>query len=144
MDLLPWLVTFLVCTLWSLELGIILGTAVNLALLLYATSQPKIQIQRVGGGGGGGGGAEYLLVTPDRSLVFSAMELFMSTVRKASAQHRQPLALPVVIDMTHVCMADFSTAYVRPPRFLAPCFRRRGRGLTVLGFPCRSGLQHAQ
>ena len=62
--------------------------------------------------------AEHLLITPDRSLVFSAMDYFMSVVRKASMEHRQPRPLPIVIDLSHVSMADFTTAYVLIPYFL--------------------------
>ena len=54
--------------------------------------------------------SEYLLVTPDRSLVFTAMDYFMSTVRKASVLHP---GAPVVIDLSYVSIADFTTAYVR-------------------------------
>ena len=52
---------------------------------------------------------EYLLITPDRSLIFAAMEYFMSSVRKASALYP---GIIVVIDMHHVSAADFTTAYV--------------------------------
>lgn len=61
---------------------------------------------------------DYLHITPDRSLVFTAIEYFMSMVRKASALHP---AVPVVIDLSHVSIADFSTAYVR--RTLYPSIR---------------------
>ena len=54
--------------------------------------------------------AEYLLVSPDRSLVFTAMEYFKSSVRKASALY--PHVIAVVVDMRHVTSADFTTAYV--------------------------------
>jgi sodium-independent sulfate anion transporter 11 len=41
--------------------------------------------------------------------VFTAMEYFMSSVRKASALYP---GIIVVIDMSHVSAADFTTAYV--------------------------------
>lgn len=50
-----------------------------------------------------------MLIIPDRSLVFTAMEYFMSSVRKASARYP---GITVVIDMHHVSAADFTTAYV--------------------------------
>lgn len=49
------------------------------------------------------------MVTPDRSIVFPAMDHFSSAVRKASGAHPD---VPLVIDMRHVSLADFSTAYV--------------------------------
>lgn len=122
-DLIPLFVTFLVCLFVSLEIGIVIGTAVNLAMLLYATARPRIKIlkfqvvnvktlvifpvlhmlifQR---------GTPHLLIIPDRSLVFTSMDFFMSTVRKASVLYPR---LPVVIDLSYVSIADFSTAYVR-------------------------------
>ena len=58
---------------------------------------------------------EYLIIIPDRSLVFTAMEYFMSSVRKASALYP---GIIVVIDMSHVSAADFTTAYVILPEIL--------------------------
>lgn len=55
-------------------------------------------------------GTDYLLVKPDRSIVFPAMDYFTSAVRKASMLHQ---GVPVVIDLSAVTLADFSTAYVR-------------------------------
>lgn len=51
---------------------------------------------------------KYLYITPDRSVVFTAIDYFMSTVRKASALYP---GVPVVIDLSYVSIADFSTAY---------------------------------
>lgn len=105
-DLIPLLVTFLSCLFISLEYGILIGTAVNLAMLLYSTSRPRIKIHHIKETT-----VEYVSVVPDRSLVFSAMDYFMSAVRKAAVGHREPYPLPIVIDLRHVSMADFSTAY---------------------------------
>jgi sodium-independent sulfate anion transporter 11 len=58
---------------------------------------------------------EYLIITPDRSLVFTAIEYFISCVRKASALHP---GIIVVIDMSHVSAADFTTSYVILPEIL--------------------------
>ncbi len=44
LDLIPLFVTFSFCLFLSLEIGIIIGTAVNLAMLLYATARPRIKI----------------------------------------------------------------------------------------------------
>lgn len=106
LDLIPLFITFVCCVFISLEIGILIGTAVNLAMLLYATARPRIKLFKMEGRLCG----SYLLVTPDRSLVFTAMDYFMSTVRKASALHP---GVPVVIDMSYVTIADFTTAYVR-------------------------------
>lgn len=52
---------------------------------------------------------DYLLIKPDRSIVFPAMDYFSTVVRKASTTHR---GVPIVLDMSFVSLADFSTAYV--------------------------------
>ena len=101
--------TFLCCVFISLEIGILIGTAVNLAMLLYTTARPRIKLYKMDSIGPSNVCSSYLLVTPDRSLVFTAMDYFMSTVRKASALHP---GVPVVIDLSYVSIADFTTAYV--------------------------------
>ena len=54
--------------------------------------------------------SEYLLITPDRSLVFTAMDHFMSNVRKVAV--KMPDDAAIVIDLSYVSAADFTTAYV--------------------------------
>ena len=54
--------------------------------------------------------SEYLLITPDRSLVFTAMDHFMSNVRKVAV--KMPADAAIVIDLSYVSAADFTTAYV--------------------------------
>ncbi|EFX78814.1 hypothetical protein DAPPUDRAFT_245670 [Daphnia pulex] len=102
-DLVPFGVTFVFCVFVGLSQGILIGTAVNLGMLLYSTARPRIRIHKIKNPT-----TEYLLIAPDRSLVFTAMEYFMSSVRKASALYP---GIIVVIDMSHVSAADFTTAY---------------------------------
>ncbi|XP_057381356.1 sodium-independent sulfate anion transporter-like [Daphnia carinata] len=108
LDLIPLFVTFSFCLFLSLEIGIIVGTAVNLAMLLYATARPRIKILTFQNTSGFENQTKYLYITPDRSVVFTAIDYFMSTVRKASALYP---GVPVVIDLSYVSIADFSTAY---------------------------------
>ncbi|XP_046450970.1 sodium-independent sulfate anion transporter-like [Daphnia pulex] len=102
-DLIPFGITFIFCVFVGLEQGILIGTAINLGMLLYSTARPRIRIHKIETSN-----TEYLIFTPDRSLVFTAMEYFMSSVRKASALYP---GIIVVIDMSHVSAADFTTAY---------------------------------
>ncbi|KAK4005751.1 hypothetical protein OUZ56_010826 [Daphnia magna] len=102
-DLVPFGVTFVLCVFVGLSQGILIGAAINLGMLLYSTARPRIKIHKVKNPT-----TEYLLIVPDRSLVFTAMEYFMSSVRKASALYP---GIIVVIDMSHVSAADFTTAY---------------------------------
>ncbi|XP_057380360.1 sodium-independent sulfate anion transporter-like [Daphnia carinata] len=102
-DLVPFGFTFVFCVFVGLSQGILIGTAINLGMLLYSTARPRIKIHKIKNPT-----TEYLLIIPDRSLVFTAMEYFMSSVRKASALYP---GIIVVIDMSHVSAADFTTAY---------------------------------
>ncbi|XP_057380361.1 sodium-independent sulfate anion transporter-like [Daphnia carinata] len=102
-DIIPFGVTFVFCLFVGLEQGILIGTAVNLGMLLYTTARPRLRIHKHQNPT-----MEYLHITPDRSLVFTAMEYFMSSVRKASALYP---GIIVVVDMIHVSAADFTTAY---------------------------------
>ncbi|XP_046639752.1 sodium-independent sulfate anion transporter-like isoform X2 [Daphnia pulicaria] len=102
-DLVPFGVTFVFCVFVGLEQGILIGTAINLGMLLYSTARPRMRIHKVQSLK-----TEYLIITPDRSLVFTAIEYFISCVRKASALHP---GIIVVIDMSHVSAADFTTSY---------------------------------
>lgn len=43
-DIIPGLVTFGACLLTRLELGIVLGIAVNLLFLLYASARPAVRV----------------------------------------------------------------------------------------------------
>ena len=40
-----WLVTFVACLFWKLDWGILLGTGINMILLLAAVSRPKMGMQ---------------------------------------------------------------------------------------------------
>ena len=122
------IVTFACCLFFSLEYGILIGAGVNLAMLLHSTSRPRIINQQVvvkfakmfsavlnkfiNKSILKGDVSNYLLITPDRSLSFTAVDFFMSSVRKYSALHREPVPLPIVMDLKHVYMVDFSASYV--------------------------------
>ncbi|EFX83558.1 hypothetical protein DAPPUDRAFT_194797 [Daphnia pulex] len=126
LDLIPLFVTFSFCLFLSLEIGIIIGTAVNLAMLLYATARPRIKILTFQNTSATDAHIHYLHITPDRSVVFTAIDYFMSTVRKASVLYP---GVPVVIDLSYVSIADFSTAYGFDN--LAEDLHKRGHPLVI-------------
>lgn len=105
LDLIPFLFTFVLGTLINLQVGILVGVAINLGTLLYFTGKPKLQINQIRSVK-----FDYVVVTPDRSLVFTAMDTFMRAVRKTMLNHRQPYPKPLVIDLIHVSVVDFCTA----------------------------------
>jgi len=56
-------------------------------------------------------GCEYLLITPDRSLVFPSVEYVRNVVCKAGMKQGSS-SVPVVIDSRHIQGADFTAAKV--------------------------------
>jgi sodium-independent sulfate anion transporter 11 len=56
-------------------------------------------------------GCEYLLITPDRSLVFPSVEYVRNVVSKAGMKQGSS-SVPVVIDSRHIQGADFTAAKV--------------------------------
>nr|CAG4641258.1 EOG090X0F3A [Eulimnadia texana] len=90
-----------------LELGILIGTCLSIVLLLYTTARPNIEVSRKMVGR-----MEYLLVVPDRSLVFTAMDYFSDFVRNVTRQHSGSGRFDIVIDLTYVSSADYTTAQI--------------------------------
>lgn len=45
-DIVPFGVTFVFCLFVGLEQGILIGTAVNLGMLLYTTARPRLRIHK--------------------------------------------------------------------------------------------------
>jgi sodium-independent sulfate anion transporter 11 len=54
-------------------------------------------------------GVEYLLLTPDRCLIFPSVDYVRNLVTKHSIKQ----AIPVVIDCSHIYGADFTAAKVK-------------------------------
>ncbi|XP_054282437.1 sodium-independent sulfate anion transporter-like [Macrosteles quadrilineatus] len=105
MDLIPAAATFLSCLLIRLELGIVIGISINVIFLLYASARPSVNVERLKTDWG----CEYLMITPDRSLVFPSVEYVRSTVRKIGVKQGSS-SIPVVIDSRHVQGVDFTAA----------------------------------
>lgn len=55
------------------------------------------------------GGIEYLLITPDRCLIFPSVDY----VRNLVTKHGMKKGIPVVIDCSHIYGADFTAAKVK-------------------------------
>ncbi|KAK4874947.1 hypothetical protein RN001_014307 [Aquatica leii] len=104
-DLISAVATFVSCLLLRLELGIVIGIGINIISLLYASARPSVHVKKVKNELG----CEYLLITPDRSLVFPSVEYVRTAVSKASVKQGSS-SIPVVIDARHVQSADFTAA----------------------------------
>uniref|UniRef100_A0A182HTD9 STAS domain-containing protein n=2 Tax=Anopheles arabiensis TaxID=7173 RepID=A0A182HTD9_ANOAR len=103
-DLIPGLGTFIACLALPLEMGILFGVGLNVVFILYHAARPKISVERLTSPGG----AEYLIITPDRCLIFPSVDYVRNLVTKQSIRQ----SLPVVIDCSHVYGADFTAATV--------------------------------
>lgn len=55
-------------------------------------------------------GYDYLVITPDRSLVFPGVEYVRAVISKQGM--KEGSAVPIVIDSAHIQAADFTAAKV--------------------------------
>lgn len=118
-DLIPGLATFIACLILPLEIGILIGIGLNLVSILYHAARPKISIEMHKSRAG----VEYLLITPDRCLIFPSVDY----VRNLVTKHGMKKGIPVVIDCSHIYGADFTAAKVI--EVLTQDFSTRGQAL---------------
>ncbi|XP_017777984.1 PREDICTED: sodium-independent sulfate anion transporter [Nicrophorus vespilloides] len=103
-DLIPGFVTFAACLVLPLEIGILVGIGINLLFILYHAARPKLSIEKLVSRGG----IEYLMLTPDRCLIFPSVDYVRNLVTKHSIRN----GVPVVIDCSHIYGADYTAATV--------------------------------
>ncbi|KAJ8953894.1 hypothetical protein NQ318_019134 [Aromia moschata] len=96
--------TFIACLVLPLEIGILIGIGINLLFILYHAARPKISVERLNSTDG----TEYLMLTPDRCLIFPSVDYVRNLVTKHSLRQ----GIPVVIDCTHIYGADYTAATV--------------------------------
>lgn len=118
-DLIPGLFTFFACLFMPLEIGVLFGIGLNLISILYHAARPKISIRECRTRAG----YKYLLLTPDRCLVFPSADYVRNLVTKHSIKRN----MSVVIDCSHVYGADFTAAKVI--EMLTKDFSDRGQAL---------------
>ncbi|XP_051175827.1 sodium-independent sulfate anion transporter-like isoform X2 [Leptopilina boulardi] len=120
-DLIPAMATFLCCLFVRLELGIVIGIGINLIFLLYASARPSLRVHKATSNSG----CEYVVITPDRSLVFPSVEYVRAVISKQGT--KQGITVPVVVDSTHIQAADFTAA--KGVKSLIEDFEKRGQPL---------------
>ncbi|KAJ3645328.1 hypothetical protein Zmor_022994 [Zophobas morio] len=103
-DLIPGLATFVACLALPLEYGILIGIGINLMFILYHAARPKISVEKLTSHEG----VEYLMLTPDRCLIFPSVDYVRNLVTKHSIRQ----GIPVVIDCSHIYGADYTAATV--------------------------------
>ncbi|KAL4707527.1 hypothetical protein ACJJTC_000279 [Scirpophaga incertulas] len=102
LDLIPGIGTFVLCLTLPLELGILTGVVVNIIFILYHAARPKFSVDMLKTAAG----VEYLMITPDRCLMFPSVDYVRRLVTKYAAGR----ALPVVLECTHIYSADYTAA----------------------------------
>ena len=105
LDLLPLVVTFLVCF-WYIPYGIIAGILVSLLMLLYPISFPTLTFTNFPLAGESGN--ELLLVGVQSGLNFPCAEFICDKLKK-EVKNRDSLSV-ALLDFQHVTEFDFSTA----------------------------------
>ncbi|RVE44146.1 hypothetical protein evm_011193 [Chilo suppressalis] len=102
LDLIPGIGTFVLCLTLPLELGILTGVVVNIIFILYHAARPKFSVEMLKTEAG----VEYLMVTPDRCLMFPSVDYVRRLVTKCAASS----SVPVVLECTHIYSADYTAA----------------------------------
>lgn len=128
-DLIPAVATFLSCLFIRLELGIVIGIAINVIFLLHASARPSIRADKVtvslielkrmtyhdynknGVDFQSRDGFTFLRIIPDRSLRFPSVEYVRKCILKAGIRLGSN-NIPIVIDARHIQGADFTAAEV--------------------------------
>jgi len=95
-DLLPYTVTFLLGLFWSVEMGLIVGCLLHLALLLYQQSKPSIEVTEE---------ESYTLFSPQTDLAFPGVEHLRQQLTSASKKSGK-----VILDLGLVSRIDFTAA----------------------------------
>ncbi|XP_044252665.1 sodium-independent sulfate anion transporter-like isoform X2 [Tribolium madens] len=103
-DLALALITFISCLVTRIEFGISIGVVINIIYILYQAARPKITIETMKSPQG----EDYLLVTPDRCLIFPSADYVRNLVIKQSMRQK----IPVVVDCSHIYGADYTAATV--------------------------------
>ncbi|KAI4472536.1 hypothetical protein M0802_016726 [Mischocyttarus mexicanus] len=106
-DLIPGIGTFIACLVLQLEIGILCGIGLNVVFILYHAARPKISVEKLTTHCG----IEYLMLTPDRCLIFPSVDYVRNLVTKYSCR-TESIETPVVIDCSHIYGADFTAATV--------------------------------
>ncbi|NWI95932.1 S2611 protein, partial [Pitta sordida] len=95
LDLVPLCVTFLLCF-WEIQYGIVAGVLVSGVLLLYSIARPPVKVLE----------GDVLLVQPESSLHFPAMECLRDTVCSRALTASPPRS--VVLDCCHISSVDYT------------------------------------
>ncbi|XP_011866901.1 PREDICTED: sodium-independent sulfate anion transporter-like isoform X3 [Vollenhovia emeryi] len=97
-DLIPAFITFLACLFVGVEMGILIGTIFDLAVLIYLNARPTINIERRNIST-----IDYFLVRPTAGILFPAVDHLRAYLTKNPGMN-------VVLDCEHIDKIDFTAA----------------------------------
>ncbi|XP_029173687.1 sodium-independent sulfate anion transporter-like [Nylanderia fulva] len=109
-DLIPAFVTFLASLFAGVELGILIGTIIDLIILIYLNARPTINIEYKNTSI-----TNYVMIRPIAGLLFPAVNHLRSHLTKALSTHDNiPRSLNtltnIVLDCEHIDKIDFTVA----------------------------------
>ncbi|XP_058061912.1 sodium-independent sulfate anion transporter-like [Anopheles bellator] len=117
LDILPFMVTVVACLFIGLEIGIIIGIAVNLCFPLYLASRPRITHRLINVDN-----TAVLIVRPDSDLAFSSAEYFREKILKLAT-----CKVPDVILIDGEWVKFVDSTVVRNLSSIISDFRLQGR-----------------
>ncbi|XP_018364457.1 PREDICTED: sodium-independent sulfate anion transporter-like [Trachymyrmex cornetzi] len=97
-DLIPAFITFLACLFVGVEMGILIGTILDLAILIYLNARPTINIEHRNIST-----TDYFLVRPTAGILFPAADYLRTYLTKN-------IGMNVVLDCEHIDKIDFTVA----------------------------------
>ncbi|KAG2461063.1 S2611 protein, partial [Polypterus senegalus] len=123
MDLLPFLLTFIMCF-WEIQYGIVAGVILSSFILLYRVSRPQIQIS----------GEDVVVLKLQSELNFPAMQYFSDTLYKEALKASPPRS--AIVDLHRVNYIDYTV--VKEMEDLLRQFKDKKLSLvfTRLSSPC--------
>ncbi|XP_019888316.1 sodium-independent sulfate anion transporter [Ooceraea biroi] len=110
-DLIPAFATFLACLFAGVELGILIGTIIDLAILIYLNARPTMYIEYRNTPT-----TNYVLIRPSAGLLFPAVDYLRTHLTEAlsdkyqSSQKNPNTLTNVVLDCEHIDRIDFTAA----------------------------------
>ncbi|XP_071051902.1 sodium-independent sulfate anion transporter-like [Onthophagus taurus] len=105
-DIIPLTSTFFACLFLGIEIGIVIGIFVDLLMLLFYISRPKLEAHRVIIEGN-----EYLKIVPSSSIYYPSAEYIRNRIIKSGVLiEKNKGGKVVIIDCSRISKTDYTTA----------------------------------
>lgn len=139
-ELIPYVVTFVLCLPWGIEYGIMAGTALNIVMALYPMSRPALSVRQTRSPGANGlqepddlalaagSKAPITLIQLNPGLLFPGSEYIYDKVMKYGPLQTPPCS--VLLDCVHCSDLDFTA--IQALRALSHQFKSRSQRLVMV------------